>query len=288
MISRIRRKLPSSERSRLARAKPVFCREFDARIGRLKAEEESWATTGRKLLADAGEAEALRESDKAWAFFLAATRMEIFGLDDDELAQRRAVLLAEAQAKLSSWRREAVVTLLGPADEPRGRTAEMTALHGATFIRDEAAANHWRDVRALGRRIAALGAVLALTVVGVLVLAWARPVVLGGAHADAGVRMWAYVALFGALGGSLSALRSVTAAGQQGKRARYPDQVQSWYVTVVRPLVGTAAALGVFAVLAPDVTSTAAMLGLAFAAGFSESVIVRAVESAGGRADSTA
>jgi hypothetical protein len=97
--------------------------------------------------------------------------------------------------------------------------------------------------------------------------------------------MWAYVALFGALGGSLSALRSVTTAGQEGGRTRNPEQVQAWYVTVVRPLVGAAAALGVFVVLAPDVTSTAAMLGVAFAAGFSEALIVRAVESAGGRAD---
>jgi hypothetical protein len=281
----IRRRSPSSARDRLASAKPVFERELEERISRLAAEDASWAKCARGLLSASGTAEAAGEFDQAWAFFLAATRMEIFGLDEAELAQRRTVLLVEAQTKLSSWRREAVAALLGPADEARGRTAgaEMAALHAATFIRDEAAGNRWRDVRALGRRIAVLGLLLALAVAGVLLLAWIRPVALSGDHEDAGIRMWAYVTLFGALGGSLSALRSVTAVGQRGNRTRNPQQVQAWYVTVVRPLVGAAAALGVFAVLAPDVTSTAAMLGLAFAAGFSEAVIVRAVESAGGR-----
>jgi hypothetical protein len=281
----IRRRLPSSTRERLAAAKLDFRCELRRRAGELSAEGPAWSRSAHELLEASDTAEESGKYDRAWALFVAAHRMAIFGLEPAELAQRRAVLLAEAKTtKLPAWRQEAVVTLLGLADEPSGKdvNAEMTALHGATFIRDEAAGNRWRDVRALGWRIAVLGAVLVLAVLGVLVLAWLRPVPLGGEHADGGVRVWAYVALFGVLGGSLSALRSVTATGEEGKPTRNPDQVQAWYISVVRPLVGAAAALGVFAVLAPDVTSTAAILGIAFAAGFSEAVIVRAVESAGG------
>lgn len=289
MTGWIRRRLRSRPQERLAESKPAFRRELEKRVGSLEAQKEGWAGTAGALLDLADDAEKHGEFNQAWALFLAATRMEIFGLDESEVGQRRVVVLAEASEKLSSWRKNAIENLLNPTDKPRQTDldAEKNALHLATFIRDEALANRWRDIRSLGRRLAVLGTVLAFTVAGILVLAWLRPLGLDGEHADAGVRMWVYVALFGSLGGSLSALRSVTTAGQERRRTRNPEQVQAWYVTVVRPLVGAAAALGVFVVLAPDVTSTAAMLGIAFAAGFSEALIVRAVESAGGRAGAT-
>lgn len=108
-----------------------------------------------------------------------------------------------------------------------------------------------------------------------------------GDLADPSVGFVALVAVFGALGACLSAIQSL---GHAGATARIPEHVASSAITITRPALGAAAALGVYAIAASGILNIAlegeeahlTILALAFAAGFSERLVLSAVGAATG------
>lgn len=155
----------------------------------------------------------------------------------------------------------------------------------ATRFRDEDADNRYYKV-ALVRGQRTL--LLLVLLVCIAILSGLTAVVdWNGELGDPPVGFVALVAVFGALGACLSAIQSLGRAGAQG---RIPEHVASSLVTITRPALGAAAALGVYAITVSGLLNISleaeeahlTVFALAFAAGFSERLVLSAVGAATG------
>lgn len=252
----------------------------------------SWALSARRLLDRAEAALGRSDLETGYACLLAAQRAEIVGLSSHELKAAASALRQEASSeKFGGWRGKAIVALLedaggdDPADDPahdderRARDEEHKArLVEARAIRDESLQNGYRKIERLRQQLLLLGLSLACAVAGIITVAslvevpettgfTMTPSVLG------------LVALFGALGGSLTAILSVI---RGGTASSIPQQLIQGSVVVIRPFFGAAAALAVYTFLGSGLVtvasnSAAAIFAVSFVAGFSEQLITSSV-----------
>ncbi len=193
--------------------------------------------------------------------------------NDEQSAASMAELLVKACAGGPSVARAiAPIAALGV-----DLAGDRVLLHQAMRIRDESFQNRYRRIERLQRQLLILSSALTVILVGILILAVKRPISLGRAQVSSGL-MLAYVALFGALGGSLSAIQSLS---RDATSLRIPEQMAMGAVTFVRPLFGVAAAVAIYAFLQSGLitvqgNSNAGVLAAAFAAGFTERLVVHA------------
>jgi hypothetical protein len=157
--------------------------------------------------------------------------------------------------------------------------ARKTALYVATGLRNEHGAEETQRLLQLRRQLLDISGILTLTLVGLLLLATSAPIRLLARPDSAGDALWGYVALFGALGGGLSAFRSFSGRA----RLRLPVHLLHGLLTAARPLLGAIGALAAYVLLQSGVlafrpATTAAVLLVAFFAGFAERLVVQAVE----------
>jgi hypothetical protein len=251
--------------------------------------------------------------DSGYACFLAAQRIDILSFDESRVRAAARSLLEEANGdKIKGWRKAAIVCLVkdlayeaAPAKTqddqgtatPREKIAEdsarackadegRTRLQEATLLRDEASQNTYRKLVTLKWHLLVLGGVLSVTLLGLF------PMVILFPLSDRFVMPFTwqalvYVVLFGLLGACTSAVWSV---GRKETKAAIPTQLTQGAVVFARPLFGAAAAValylfvqsGLFAAgpVSINAHSTAAVLGFSFIAGFSERLVVSAVETA--------
>lgn len=165
-----------------------------------------------------------------------------------------------------------------------GVVSDRVYLHDAMKIRDEGLQNTYVKIERLQQQLIVLGTILVTSVVGIVLMARFLPLSIGDKPTLTG-RMAEYVALFGALGGSLSAVRSLTRP--TAISGRIPQQLVAGTITYVRPLFGAAAALAVFALLESGVVkvqsnTVAAVLAVSFVAGFTERLVVSAAGALSG------
>jgi hypothetical protein len=155
--------------------------------------------------------------------------------------------------------------------------ADRTALQDAMVIRDDDARNVHRRGHVFRANAIALATVAGALAAGLTIVAFALPLHLGDKLADAPARLWIYGFLLGGLGGAVSALQRLTA---RGARARMPQLREQTLGTLVLPLTGAAAGTAAIplatAGVIPVEQTIGAALAVAFVAGFSERVIVRA------------
>jgi hypothetical protein len=231
------------------------------------------------------------EIDVAWRCFAAVARRELEQADAAELTTRAQTLRREAvSGKLSAaWRSKSIIELL-KTEEIEGKLPEQIddvrwRLNEATRLRDEDAENrYYRVALVRGQR-----SLLLLVLLGciAIILGLAAAVDWAGDLEDPSVGFAALVAGFGALGACLSAIQSLGRAGAGG---RIPEHVASSLITITRPALGAAAALGVYAIAASGLLNISVeeqeahltILALAFAAGFSERLVLSAVGAATG------
>jgi hypothetical protein len=251
----------------------------------------AWEKTIRAQLANVRAHHKRGEVDTAWRCFTPAARRELEKAEPAELiAQADALRREAASGKLSSaWRSELIRALLDeehidvPADDPHQDVRRRVAV--ATRIRDEDADNRYYRVALVRAQRGLLLGVLLVCIVIVLLLAAA--VDWNSDLGDPTVGFTALVAVFGALGACLSAIQSLGHAGAQG---RIPEHVATSLITIARPALGAAAALGVYAIAASGLLNISlegeeahlTVLALAFAAGFSERLVLSAVGAATG------
>jgi putative (di)nucleoside polyphosphate hydrolase len=226
-----------------------------------------------------------RQRQVAWALSQVARRELIHLLKDPE-RKALAVSAREEAAKLSGWRQRAVIALVG-SDR---RVPDAAALVEAFQHIDSAGANEARGRRVLRRELVILGTVLlvATATITALLIAWlpvsqsATPATVQGVPSSpftglATDRLAVLAALFGVVGACMSSIQRAT------KRSRMPVpglRVATW-ASLARPLVGAAAGLVVWALATEGVLGTEGFLVLAFAAGFSERVILRYIPETG-------
>jgi len=249
--------------------------EVCERIFRQGAMKEPWALATLNLLKRSEEDLAKGRRDEAWHCFLAAQRMELSALSEEERQYRRTLLLEESAAKLEGWRRRSIQRLL------REATPSATLLTAAQRLRDEHFENEFRKMAHLWESFTAVSLVM------VCLLAMI-----------AGFNVWqpsvspkevsvAHLLLFGALGGAMSALRPLGTR----RRQRLPEVLNLTFVNLMRPILGTAGALAVHLFVAAGgvrfldapLTQGHAALALAFASGFSERLLLSAIASFVGR-----
>jgi hypothetical protein len=252
-------------------------------------------------------------STKGWECLKASARLSIHSLEGKELESEVEALLAEADdEKLSPWRRKAVKDVLDAEAKTEDLVSQVTdvlrvhagtsratpgldsssgadeatgALSVATLIRDEGLDNvYWKESLVREQR-AVLLMVLTLTVIAIVILVSVGLLDFSDDPTKTDGAFIAGIALFGVLGASLSAIQTLA---ERPRQARIPEHIASRGITLARPFLGAAAALGLYVILlaglfnielGPNDGPTA--LALSFAAGFSERLIVRATESAG-------
>jgi hypothetical protein len=274
----------------------VAIENFEADLDyRLELKEDlrgsPWEKTIRAQLANVRAHHRRGDIDSAWRCFTPATRRELDEADPAELIERVDALRHEAASgKLSSaWRSDLIRELLDseqikkqipdPVQDVRRRLAV------ATRIRDEDADNRYYRLALVRGQRSLLLCVLLVCIA--IVLALAAAVDWRSDLGDPPVGFVALVAVFGALGACLSAIQSLGSTGAQG---RIPEHLASSLITITRPALGAAAALGVYAIAASGLLNISlegeeahlTVLALAFAAGFSERLVLSAVGAATG------
>ncbi len=156
----------------------------------------------------------------------------------------------------------------------------------AAFLIDGRADNNYFKIQVVRRHTLALLVILSLAALTVLGLLTFAPVELGRDGDDPFSNAWTpvTVALFGVMGASMSAIQTLTRNVKGRDAIGIPDHILQGWVTLLRPSIGAAAALLLFAAIAAGVLfegqlNLPAILVIAFAAGFSERLVLRVVES---------
>ncbi|HKT52477.1 MAG TPA: NUDIX hydrolase [Candidatus Angelobacter sp.] len=188
--------------------------------------DKAWAAAAHDQLANV--LRCLESNDIEGALFClhAARRFAVYGLNKTELITRAHILREEAQ-KISSWRGDAMDSLLSANNE------EFSAdrLADAMKLRDEESTNQYYRNRLAGDHLRILLTICALAVVAMLPL-----MLLSGP-----VRMLAPVLLFGLLGSSFSAAQSLM-------RGKSDSIIPNVFVMLTPVLFGAVAGLAGFAV----------------------------------------
>jgi hypothetical protein len=201
-----------------------------------------------------------------WGLVHEAERAEIGALDDPQLKARVIALRHEAAAKLREWRQKAALELLGHVGKNPPTADEVRE---ALRVRNEHFENQYYKIKVSRLQLLVLGVALLVTLVTLLFVLWRSGSTIG----DLGWLEFLRVMLAGALGGALSAVRSLGGGGGR----KIPDQLADWPITAMRPLLGAATGTGAALLLAAgilvfgkDEYRDAALLAAAFVAGFSE------------------
>lgn len=280
--------LGSNEYSRLAGDMNSYREELekritDSRIGQ-SGKDISWVPAAQKLLLDAERAMYTYDLDEAWKCFHAASRMEIFGYDESELAAISIILKQEAE-KLNPWRKGSVLDLLKKISDRHSEDNNSfkphklhnchQILYHAVKLRDEHYANQAYKISIRRRNMLILFFILAAIN---LIL----PVLSAFGYLPFPLDQWNIllsIELFGFLGASLSVALTIT---RRSIDAKVPEQVIGAFVTWMRPAIGAAAAIATYVFLraglldlfSVDLSSTSAVLAIAFISGFSERLII--------------
>jgi 8-oxo-dGTP pyrophosphatase MutT (NUDIX family) len=156
--------------------------------------DKSWAAAAHDQLANVIRCLDSNDIEGALLCLHAARRFAMFGLNKGELVTRAHILREEAH-KITSWRGDAMDSLLSASDE------ELTAerLAEAMRLRDEESTNQYYRNRLVGDHLRILLTICSLAVVAMLPL-----MLLSGR-----LRMLGPVLLFGLLGSSFSACHSL-------------------------------------------------------------------------------
>jgi hypothetical protein len=270
-------RLPGS-RKRAVLAAVTACRAE----WRQKERHDELATRIDGIL-DEAEAQVKQGNIQAgWACFLAARRMRILDARSQRISAESIALLGEAEES-PGWRGKVIRELLKPERQAEPENQRML-LYVAYEIRDEALQNAYRNVEILREQLLVLGGMLILVVFGLLAMAIRYHVDLTGSPKTERIytEIVVYVALFGALGGSLSAIQWVTKASTTG--ARLPETRMRGPAVFMRPIFGVAAAIAVFPILVAGILdvqlkNNAQVFSVALVAGFSERLISYAVRT---------
>lgn len=252
---------------------------------------DSWKDAALSLLFKARGALEWGQVDEGWKLLHAARRLEIFGMDPAEVEGFGAVVRVEA-GKLNLWRRKAIEELIGSAEKVRPPVANIAR---AALLRDEHYNNQAYKDQLIRTQNLSLAAILVAVIAGIMVLLYKRLLFLGPEPAPATFSTLAAVMLFGNLGGTISAM--LRASDSMAAAARIPELTSANRVTFMRILMGGASAVVIYLALQSQLTGlfnqdfARTMTELkpqttyvvAFVAGFSERLVLRAVEYVAGK-----
>jgi hypothetical protein len=212
--------------ARLLREAQAFRVELAFLERRSGLSDKSWAAAAHDQIDNVMRCLDSNDIEGGLVCLNAAQRFAVYGLNKSELATRAAILREEA-LKITSWRGNAMETLLSVPDE------QITAdrLADAMKLRDEFSTDQYYRTRLAGDHLRILLIICALAVVALLPF-----MLLTGP-----VRMVAPVLLFGLLGSSFSAAHSLM-TGKNG------SMVPNVVIMLTPVLFGAVAGLAGYAI----------------------------------------
>lgn len=249
------------------------------------------------LLNKASDALRQRDADLGWKCFHSAQRMAMPALEQLDPEYFKVVakaVLHEAKAKLSSWRKAAVLDALTRDDKDRTMRDDVSssAVAASMLILHEHFGNLYHKVYDSQRQLRVLAVILLVAAAAFLILwpsiEWGTAAAGSAEDAETAIPLISLtalfaVALFGAMGACISGIRQLAVGATSG---RIPDRLVAAWITITRPVVGAVAAMvlyfflagGLFPIVDLDAGHFEAVLAVAFAAGFSEQLVWRAAE----------
>ena len=253
----------------------------------------------RQQLAMAETALVEGDIDKGWKHFQAAQRMELLGLHSKDQIRAKAHVLREETTKLRGWRRVAAQKLLGVHDD----LPSAEHLYEAALLLHEHYGNQAYKGALLRYHAVTLVSVLAVLLGFLMWMVISDSLPLPGPEYKGGhvKNSWLVIAvgLFGLLGGTISGITSVP---KSIEATRIPELTSTIRVTMLRLFMGFASALiiyfflkselarvfltGVFSESVADAVKIATpytIYVISFCAGFSERLVLRAVEYVAGK-----
>jgi hypothetical protein len=281
MVRSLRRRLVPVLRGRAWRRLEGEIRVFEHKLSaRLEAAHTSKDTSHlREVLQSAKEALRAGDIDEGWRCLQSAQRLLLSLSSGAELRAEAASMRAEAD-KLAGWRKGAVEALL--QEEP-----SVEDLVKAAEIRDEHYSNQAYKDGIQRSSMSFLAGALASAVLLLFATVFWGDVVgsIGSYTAHAGsVGLLFGLAVVGLLDSSVSAI--TRAARSQGP-ARIPEMVASFHITFLRLTMGPVSAIVVYFLIQSNLYDSVfnlprpngfGLLVIAFAAGFSERLVLRVVE----------
>lgn len=274
----------STSYRRLQQSLQSYRIEVEYLIARQSPPSLGWSDALERLLDATEHALKVNDVELGWRCFKAAMRMELYGLD--ALADKSAydakarAIFGEANTKLSSWRKEAVANLLA-RDGKLNETIPVDQLVCAAQILHEHQDNEYQKLEVVKGQLLLLGCIVALVVL-IWVAAVPALVPIGTDQLLVNSRESAFaIALFGVLGAAVSGILSTA---RDGSSKRIPEKLLDWPILVTRLAIGAGTALVVAVFLGAGLLNLGKLspqltLAAAFAAGFSERLVVRAVET---------
>ena len=251
-----------------------------------------WVTEANALLLKVDARLKDHDLDGAWHNLREAIRREIPTLHGQELANREQILRCEADKVQSQWRKNVIDQLMPSEPKPAFGTDEENRarrLEGAQAVLDDYYQTQYHKNSLLLGHMRNLLFISLIALIALLILF---------ASIDPDPECWPewgwktllVVLLFGVLGASFSATRKVT--GDSGK-SRIPELAAGFSITIARTALGATPALAAYAFLRSGMlpvgkgskTSMPVALGIAFAAGFSERLVLRVLESLDSKTD---
>jgi hypothetical protein len=290
--------IASGRYDRLEGAVRVAGEEIRGRICEKKAQQACWAVTAERLLGEAEMALDRAQIDKGWKLLHAARRAEILALDEPKDVALRATVLREEADKLKSWRQKAIQRLLCTAGKPEAGVDKAAVFEAAT-LRDEHYDNQAYKDQLIRTQMLVLVLSL-LAVMGPLLYILTCPGAGPGEGASDApgppLASFGVIALFGLLGAIISGMLRASDSGQS---ARIPELTATIRVTFMRIFMGSASAVIIYVFLESNLTSlfsdkiASAMrhpepctaYAIAFVAGFTERLVLRAVEAVAGKSE---
>jgi len=218
----------------------------------------------------------LCEIELGWGYFHQAELLSLYLLDDKNLLRDRAqTTLDEAEEKLSYWRKKTVQSLLGK-DGDLKEEFDANDVYTALKILQEHHTNTYIKLSTALFQLKILGP----TAVVLIVLSPWILTNLSGLVEISNAFLLLSVILFGAMGGTVSGIITIARRSIMGK---IPDQLLSSWLTISKPIFGAMSALAISVFLLSGLIQSgdltySSILALSFAAGFSERLLLSAVE----------
>jgi 8-oxo-dGTP diphosphatase len=244
-----------------------------------------WFIAALKLLSEAKAASQQGSLDLGWRFLHSASRMEMFALSENELKARSETLRFEAE-KLSGWRQPATAALVGTPQSPKTLCRE--AVYEAALIRDEHYNNQGYKDQLMRRHMRILATIMSIVMTTTFLFIYGCYSLHSGLLCDSEGARLASAGLFGLFGAAFSAFVRANSISQS---SRIPETVSAIRVTFMRLLLGAASAIFLYFVIKANIvtffeesigkaltTAPQTLYVISFVAGFTERLVLRAVE----------
>jgi hypothetical protein len=283
----IRRTIGLPEHERLMNFISDSWVDFDREVQNIKGAEgavtEPWARSAYMLLLRAEKYVANLEIEQGWAAALSAQRAILSNPHNPKRIQRAAIALRREADKITGWRAKAIQDLICDSSGKLiafNTDDELMRVIDAMALRDDFAQNTWFKIVLRRRHLFSLSMILWIGIA--LVLLFSGLKIFPGFLTDMG--QLSIVVLFGVLGAAVSVAQSLIS---QDVSDRIPVQQLGALVVWMRPGIGAAASLVVFAllyankqfnVLALSTTEPPVIAVFSFIAGYSERFIIGALE----------